>query len=81
MVAVGVSMRTFSGASLPIRPERYAIVPREIWATRSNFPSGGENWKLRRTRWLPGPMEREESSRRMTPIDPSRPVTEGVPDH
>ena len=59
---------------MPIRPERYAIVPLVIRATRSNFPSEGEKRKLRRMRRLPGPMEREESSRRMTPIDPSGPV-------
>ena len=74
MVAVGVSKRAFSGASFPMRPERYAMVPLERRTSRPNFPSEGEKRKSRRTRLLDGPIEREELSRRMTPSDPSGPV-------
>ena len=50
------------------------MVPLERRTNRLNFPSEGEKRKSRRTRLLDGPSEREESSRRMTPSDPSGPV-------
>jgi len=80
MEAVGVSKRAFSGAILPMRPERYAMVPLEIRTNRLNFPSEGEKRKSWRTSLLDGPSEREELSRRMTPRDPSGPVPRVSPE-
>src|SRR3972149_9984995 len=71
MVAGGVSKRAFSGASFPMRPERYAMVPLERRTRRPNFPSEGEKRKSRRTRLLDGPVEREELYRRGRRRDPA----------
>jgi len=74
MEAVGVSKRADSGASLPISPEMYAMVPLVRRATRPSSPLAGENRNVSMTRLLSGPSERVELSRRMTPSDPSEPV-------
>src|SRR4030066_171803 len=55
------------------------MVPWVMRTSRPNFSSAGEKRNFWMTKLLPGPRERVESSRRMTPSDPSEPVLKVSP--